>query len=92
MSRPHQIDAVEITVTVTLMSLTGRVAFRYKLPDLATKVLELRRTFAPADAFFIEDWTFVSNGHGGQSATNLTSGGRLVFRDNTLINQNTARH
>ena len=44
------------------------------------------------DASFIEDCTFVSNGHGGHSATNLTSGGRVVFRHNTLINQNTAGH
>ena len=45
-----------------------------------------------ADAFFIEDCTFVSNGRGGHSATNPTSGGRVVFRHNTLINQNTAGH
>jgi len=44
------------------------------------------------EILYIEDNTFVSNGLGGAAAMNSVRDGRVVFRHNNLISQNTRGH
>ena len=44
------------------------------------------------EGVYVEDNTFIGNALGGASAVNAVAGGRVVFRHNTLIDQNTAGH
>lgn len=70
----------------------GEIGVQVEATGFGDESFETPANLGTADAFFIEDCTFVSNGHGGHSAADLISGGRVVFRHNTLINQNTAGH
>lgn len=44
------------------------------------------------EGVYIEDCTFTGSGAGGSTAMNPHAGGRVVFRKNTLTNQNTGGH
>src|SRR5438874_5233748 len=44
------------------------------------------------DFFFVEDCNFLGNGVGGAGATDIYAGGKLVFRHNTVTNNNLGSH
>lgn len=48
--------------------------------------------YESGEGVYIEDNTFVGSGLGGATAFNAVTGGRGVFRHNTLIDQNTGGH